>query len=216
MAESHNVEYKEIWKDDYLKWLCGFANSKGGSLFIGVDDDGNVVGLKNISKLLEDLPNKIQSGLGIVADVNRLSKDGIEYIEIKVTGPSTFPISYHGEFFYRSGATNQKLTGIALTDFIARKNGILWEDAIVSGLSVDDLDDESFKIFRREALRKKRMTDAELNVSNKELLEKLHLMKDGMLTRAAVLLFYKDPSIVQAGSFIKRCYNVLCTTSEKR
>ena len=203
MAESHNVEYKEIWKDDYLKWLCGFANSKGGSLFIGVDDDGNVVGLKNISKLLEDLPNKIQSGLGIVADVNRLSKDGIEYIEIKVTGPSTFPISYHGEFFYRSGATNQKLTGIALTDFIARKNGILWEDAIVSGLSVDDLDDESFKIFRREALRKKRMTDAELNVSNKELLEKLHLMKDGMLTRAAVLLFYKDPSIVQAGSFIK-------------
>ena len=203
MAESHNVEYKEIWKDEYLKWLCGFANSKGGSIFVGVDDNGNVVGVKNINKLLEDLPNKIQSGLGIVADVNRLSKDGLEYIEIKVDGPCTFPISYHGEFFYRSGATNQKLTGIALTDFISRKNGILWEDAIVNEVSVDDLDDESFKIFRREALRKKRMTEAELNVSNKELLEKLHLLNGGKLTRAAVLLFYKDPSIVQAGSFIK-------------
>ncbi|MBO5566813.1 MAG: ATP-binding protein [Succinivibrio sp.] len=82
MAESHNVEYKEIWKDDYLKWLCGFANSKGGTLFVGVDDEGNVVGVKNINKLLEDLPNKIQSGLGILADVNRMSKDGLEYIEI--------------------------------------------------------------------------------------------------------------------------------------
>jgi len=203
MGESHNVEYKEIWKDEYLKWLCGFANSKGGSLFIGIDNDGKVVGVKNISKLLEDLPNKIQSGLGIVADVNRLSQDGIEYIEIKVNGPNTYPINYHGEFFYRSGATNQKLTGIALTDFISRKNGILWEDAIVNGISVDDLDDESFKIFRREALRKKRMTEAELNVSNRELLEKLHLLNEGKLTRAAVLLFYKDPSVVQAGSFIK-------------
>ncbi|MBO5566814.1 MAG: winged helix-turn-helix transcriptional regulator [Succinivibrio sp.] len=120
-----------------------------------------------------------------------------------VNGPSTFPISYHGEFFYRSGSTNQKLTGIALTDFISRKNGILWEDATVNEVSIDDLDDESFKIFRREALRKKRMTEAELNVSNRELLEKLHLMRDGKLTRAAVLLFYKDPSIVQVGSFIK-------------
>ncbi len=203
MAESHNVEYKEIWKDDYLKWLCGFANSNGGSLFVGVDDDGNVVGVKNINKLLEDLPNKIQSGLGIVAEVNRLSKDGKEYIEIKIEGPSTFPINYHGEFYYRSGATNQKLTGIALTDFIARKNGILWEDAIVNDLNVEDLDDESFKIFRREALRKKRMTEAELNVSNRELLEKLHLLNEGKLTRAAVLLFYKDPSVVQTGSFIK-------------
>ncbi|HAR80478.1 MAG TPA: ATP-dependent DNA helicase [Succinivibrionaceae bacterium] len=82
-------------------------------------------------------------------------------------------------------------------------NGILWEDATVNEVSIDDLDDESFKIFRREALRKKRMTEAELNVSNRELLEKLHLMRDGKLTRAAVLLFYKDPSIVQVGSFIK-------------
>ena len=47
------------------------------------------------------------------------------------------------------------------------------------------------------------MTEAELNVSNRELLEKLHLLNEGKLTRAAVLLFYKDPSVVQAGSFIK-------------
>ena len=29
MAESQNIEYKESWRDEYLKWLCGFANAQG-------------------------------------------------------------------------------------------------------------------------------------------------------------------------------------------
>ena len=202
MAESQNIEYKESWRDEYLKWICGFANAQGGTIYIGIDDSGNVVGVQNIKKLMEDIPNKIQSGLGIVADVNKLKKDGKYYLEIKVD-PSTFPISYHGEYHYRSGSTKQQLTGIALSEFIMRKTGFRWEDVTIDDISVNDLDDESFKIFRREALRKKRMSEAELNVSNEELLQKLHLIKDGKLKRSAVLLFYHDPGAVQVGSFIK-------------
>ena len=202
MAESHNIEYKESWRDEYLKWVCGFANAQGGTIYIGIDDAGNVVGVKDVKKLMEDIPNKIQSGLGIVADVNKHTKDGKDYLEIKV-GPSSFPISYHGEFHYRSGATKQQLTGIALTEFITKKAGIRWEDVTVDGITVEDLDAESFKIFRREALRSKRMTEAELNISNEELLSKLKLLSNGKLKRSAVLLFYGDPSIVQVGSFVK-------------
>ena len=202
MAESQNIEYKESWRDEYLKWLCDFANAQGGTIYIGVDDAGNVVGVKDVKKLMEDIPNKIQSGLGIVADVNKHTKDGKDYLEIKVD-PSSFPISYHGEFHYRSGATKQQLTGIALTEFITKKTGVRWEDVTVDGITVDDLDAESFKIFRREALRSKRMTEAELNISNEELLSKLKLLSNGKLKRSAVLLFYGDPSIVQVGSFVK-------------
>ena len=202
MAESQNIEYKESWRDEYLKWLCGFANAQGGTIYIGVDDAGNVVGVKDVKKLMEDIPNKIQSGLGIVADVNKHTKDGKDYLEIKVS-PSSFPISYHGEFHYRSGATKQQLTGIALTEFITKKTGVRWEDVTVDGITVDDLDAESFKIFRREELRSKRMTEAELNISNEELLSKLKLLSNGKLKRSAVLLFYGDPSIVQVGSFVK-------------
>ena len=202
MAESQNVEYKESWRDEYLKWICGFANAQGGTIYIGIDDAGNVVGVKDVKKLMEDIPNKIQQGLGIVADVNKHTKDGKDYLEIKVD-PSSFPISYHGEFHYRSGATKQQLTGIALTEFITKKTGVRWEDVTVDGITVDDLDAESFKIFRREALRSKRMTEAELNISNEELLSKLKLLSNGKLKRSAVLLFYGDPSIVQNGSYVK-------------
>ena len=202
MAESQNIEYKESWRDEYLKWVCGFANAQGGTIYIGIDDAGNVVGVQNVKKLLEDIPNKIQSGLGIVADVNKHTKDGKDYLEIKVK-PSTFPISYHGEFHYRSGATKQQLTGIALSEFIMQKTGFRWEDVTVDNITVDDLDEESFKIFRREALRSKRMTEAELNISNEELLSKLKLLSNGKLKRSAVLLFYSDPGIVQNGSYVK-------------
>ncbi|MDA3860081.1 MAG: putative DNA binding domain-containing protein [Melioribacteraceae bacterium] len=42
--ENQNIEYQSIWKDEYLKWVCGFANAKGGTIFIGTDDAGNIWG----------------------------------------------------------------------------------------------------------------------------------------------------------------------------
>ena len=52
MTERQNIEWKEIWKDDYLAWICGFANAQGGKLYIGMNDSGEVVGVKNAKKLL--------------------------------------------------------------------------------------------------------------------------------------------------------------------
>ena len=42
MAENQNIEYKESWRDEYLKWICGFANARGGRIYIGVRDDGKI------------------------------------------------------------------------------------------------------------------------------------------------------------------------------
>ena len=170
MSESQNIEYKESWRDEYLRWVCGFANAQGGTIYIGLSDNGKVVGVQNIKKLLEDIPNKIQSQLGIVADVNKHTKDGKDYLEIKVD-PSTFPISYHGEYHYRSGATKQQLTGIALSEFIMKKTGVRWEDVTVDDITIEDLDDESFKIFRREALRKKEWRNRNLTYPMRSFFE---------------------------------------------
>ena len=202
MPENQNIEYKSSWRDEYLKWICGFANAQGGKLYIGIDDNGKVCGVQNAKKLMEDIPNKIQTCLGIVAEINRREKGGLEYIEI-VVDPSSYPVSYHGEFHYRSGATKQHLTGVALSEFVMKKMGVRWEDAVVEGIGVDDLDAESFRIFRREALKSNRMSPEDLDISNEELLEKFHLMSDGKLKRSAVMLFYNDPSVIQNGSYVK-------------
>lgn len=201
MAESQTVEYKETWRDEYLKWICGFANAQGGKMYIGINDKGEPVGVENIKKLLEDIPNKVRDKLGIIVDVDRHTKNKVAYLEITVS-PSSFPVNYNGEYHYRTGSTKQLLTGAALSEFIMRKTGVRWEDVTVDDISVDDLDDESFKIFRREALKSMRMTREELNVSNAELLDKLHLTVNGKLKRSAVLLFHNDPEAIQTGSFV--------------
>lgn len=53
MPEKQNVEWKAIWKDEYLQWICGFANAQGGTLYIGKDDNGNPIGLNNAKNSLK-------------------------------------------------------------------------------------------------------------------------------------------------------------------
>lgn len=78
--ESQTIEWKWTWQEDYLKWLCGYANTDGGILNIGVNDDGYVVGVEDSKKMLEALPNKINDRLGIIASVQVHSVYGAENI----------------------------------------------------------------------------------------------------------------------------------------
>ena len=84
MSENQNIEYKESWHDEYLKWICAFANAQGGTLYIDVNDKGNPIGVKNINKLIEDIPNKIQLHLGIMADVNKCTKMALTIFLLKL------------------------------------------------------------------------------------------------------------------------------------
>jgi ATP-dependent DNA helicase RecG len=87
MAENQNIEFKEGWHDDCLKWICGFANAQGGTIYIGIDDAGKTRGVADSHRLMEEIPNKIRSNLGILAEVNLRPKDGLDVIEI-VTLPT--------------------------------------------------------------------------------------------------------------------------------
>ena len=192
MGESQNVEYKESWRDEYLKWVCGCANARGGRIFIGIRDDGTIVGVPDSKRLMEEIPNKIKDTMGILAEVNLLSVADKDYIEIKVN-PSTYPVSYHGEYHYRSGSTKQQLRGAALTEFLVEKTGYHWDAVPVEWCGVKDLDPESLAIFRREASHMGRVSRADLDISDEELLDHLALLVEGQLKQAAVMLFGKRP-----------------------
>ena len=105
--ESQNIEWKESWRDEYLKWICGFANAQGGKIYIGKNDNGVVTGISDAKKMLEDIPNKISNFLGIIADVNLYTENGMDYIEI-IVNPNSYPVSYRGEYHYRTGSTKQQ------------------------------------------------------------------------------------------------------------
>ncbi|HEY9169435.1 MAG TPA: ATP-binding protein [Lutibacter sp.] len=204
MSESQNIEWKESWREEYFKWVCGFANAQGGILFIGKDDKGVVKHLPNARKLLVDIPNQVRDLLGLMVDVNFRTEAGQDFLEI-VVEPYPFPISLRGKYYYRSGSTLQELKGAALAKFLLERQGKKWDGVPIPHLKVADLKNDTFDFFRKKAAKSKRLEPEDLEGTNQELLEslQLYLEEEKMLKRAAVLLFHPKPEKYVTGSYIK-------------
>lgn len=203
--ESQSVEYKQNWRDDCLKVISAFANSGGGVLIIGLDDQGKPSGLKNVKKLLEDIPNIIRDKLGIIPSVKLGKKNKQDIIKIIVTTHSV-SISYHGKFYIRSGSTVQELQGKALTDFLMKKSGSTWDDVVEKRADFEKIDNDSIEKFKKYAVD--RIPSIIKETDNTTLFQKLNLIDGGDLKRASVLLFGIDPqkiyqqSVVRIGKFL--------------
>ena len=202
MPEHQNIEYKSIWKDEYLKWICGFANANGGTIFIGKDDNGNIVGIADAKRLLEEIPNKVRDILGILVDVNLHETEQGDYLEI-VVEPYPNGISYKGQYHYRSGSTKQELKGSALEKFLLQKKGKQWDGTPIPNVSVKDLKQETFDFFKKRGFRSQRLSEESLSDTSEELIENLKLKEGEYLKRAALLLFHPDPEKFVTGAFIK-------------
>jgi len=202
-VESQNVEWKQSWRDEYLKWVCGFVNAQGGRLEIGRNDKGVVVGLSNAKKLLDELPNKIRTTMGIVADVNLMQENGLEYIVIDVMAHLN-AISYRGKHYLHtggeprpcrvsaagSGSTNQELTGFTLDELIFRKYGRTWDSAPVLRVKPSDFYNDAFDIFRKKAVASDRLKPKDVEISNAAILNALKLTEGNYILYAGVLLFH--------------------------
>jgi len=201
MAEKENIEYKASWRDEYLRLVCAFSNQDGGKLLIGVDDHGNVIGLDNPKKLLEDIPNKIQNYFGLVPRVNYHEEQN--FIEV-IIPPSQTPITYQGKFYVRSGSTLKTLEGKELQRFFFQKGDTNWDAIQEPDFTLDDIDDTTIRYFINLVHRRFPSEGNKLETADKqELLEKLHLVQNGKLTRAAILLFGKDPRQFFPNAFLK-------------
>ena len=205
MAENQNIEYKESWRDEYLKWICGFANANGGKIYIGKNDVGEVVGLKDSKKLLEDIPNKTKDILGILVDVNLHQTEKGEFIEISVEA-YPYPVNYKGQYHYRCGSTKQELKGAALDKFLLQRKGKRWDAVPIPNVSINDLKKETFDFFRKKAVKAQRIEEDVLTDSNELLIDNLQLNENEYLKRAAILLFHPNPDKFVSGAYIKIGY----------
>lgn len=192
MSENQNIEYKQSWHDDHLKWICGFANSSGGFLYIGKKDNGDLWNIENHKSLMEQIPNKIRDLMGILCEITLKTDGDFNFIEINVPSYSV-PVSLRGRYYMRSGSTNLELTGIELNEFLLKKAGKSWDDIIEENATLDDIEEASIAKFILDSKDKGRMPDTR-NLSTFQILDKLHLTVGNKLKRAAIVLFGKMPS----------------------
>ncbi|WP_420634319.1 ATP-binding protein [Candidatus Palauibacter sp.] len=207
MSEGQRLEWKTAWRDDHLKSVCAFANADGGTLEIGRDDEGTVVGVgaRERRRLLEELPNKLRDLLGVVAAMHVREDGGVPYLRI-IVEPYPVAISYRGVYYQRSGSTNQILRGPALDRFLLGKTGRCWDGMPDPRVSLEDLDPAAMAGFRKRARKEGRLSGNALDDDDAGLIEKLRLTDGDYLTKASVLLFHRDPERFVAGAHVKVGY----------
>ena len=113
------------------------------------------------------------------------------------------PVSYKGQYHYRSGSTKQELKGAALNAFLLKKYGLHWDGVPVPNLLPESLEEKAFALFAKKAVKSKRLEDSVLQENRKSLLRKLHLVEGSYLKRAAALLFHEDPEQYVTGAYVK-------------
>jgi len=201
MPEHQNIEFKSSWHNDYLKWICGFANAQGGRIYIGKDDKGIIVGVEDYKCLMDEIPNKIKNNLGITSEVNLVQEADKYFIEI-IVQPYSVPISLRGRYYYRSGSVKQELTGAALNEFLLKRAGQTWDNVIEPRATFADIDEKSVKAYLVMSKEKGRLPDVE-GLTTEEIFDKLHLTENGQLKRGAIVLFGKDPCRFYPSAFVK-------------
>ncbi len=177
--------------------MVAFSNSGGGTIFIGVSDDGTFAGLtrKDMGRLNQLVSNaasqQVRPPINPQTE-NITAPDGLVMRVVAPDGISKPYMDKNGVIWVKSGSDKRKATSREEIQRMYQSAGLIHGDEIpVPGLTVADLDTDYFKTFYErnfgESLDKQDM-------SLTELLKNMNLMKDGVLNRSGALLFAKNPS----------------------
>lgn len=188
LQESETLELKGAWTDRALADLAAFANTQGGTLILGVEDDGRVVGVQADDQEVQRLANLITSRLGITPSIRVEEMEGKAVIVIRVE-PMRGLVPHNGRYLRRVGSTNRDFTQEELARHLLERSGLSW-DSLPSDWTPEDVDPSALRHFARLARPRLPWVDP---ADPERLLQNLQMLREGRLTNAAILLFGKHP-----------------------
>ena len=193
-GESETVEFKEAWNDaDALRELAAFANTLGGTLLIGVDDSGRVLGWKNGGRTIDGLTNKVSDSLRIHPSTIRVEMvGGAPVLRITVTR-SPSPVSLRGRYYRRVGRTVREMLPNELQQILLTATGNTWDSVMIPDSVVAISEDKLEEFAGLAEPRLPRLRETAGDRGGELALGNLNLLRDGNQTRAAILLFGSDP-----------------------
>jgi len=188
LRESEIIEFKREWTDRALEDLAAFANTRGGALYIGVEEDGRAVGANVGDAEIQRLANLITSRLGITPSirVETVAEKPMLVIQVGMT-PGIVPCN--GRYLKRVGSTNRDFAPDELARHFLNRSGQSW-DSLLTPYGMERVQSEALATFA--GLAKKRLPHIDAN-QPKLLLENLGLLKEERLTNAGLLLFGVRP-----------------------
>lgn len=136
LYESESVELKKVLKEDITKEVVAFANTEGGTIFIGIDDKGNEVGIQDIDETYTRLTNLVRDA--IMPDVTvftryELLKNNIIKITVSEGSAKPYYLKKNGMkpsgVYVRQGASSAQATWEQIRQFIKHSDGDSFESS---------------------------------------------------------------------------------------
>ena len=193
--ENLHTEFKSSFTDEVIETLVAFANTKGGKVFIGVDDHGNPVknfsiGVETIQIWLNAIKTKTQPS--IIPDAEPVSIKGKKVIQLVIQEFPIKPVSFRGRYFNRVRNSNHQLSLNEISDMYLKTFNTSWDYYINSQFNMEDVAIEKVEAaIENYSLRSGRKDDDPFT-----FLLKHDLIRDGQVTNAAYLLFKKRESVL--------------------
>jgi len=198
MKESQKVEFKTSvgeWKE-IVKTVCAFANTEGGEIYIGINDNGNIQGIQLGKNTINDLIQKIitntEPKIYPKYRVEQLDNKDILVLQI---------YKYYENITLAFGIPYKRVNSatirISKDEYERRiieihKEIIRFDNQINERAKLNNLDDKIINFLLQKAIEE-RSIDIPVNLNKQEILMHFNLMKEQKLLNAAILLCGKNP-----------------------
>jgi ATP-dependent DNA helicase RecG len=191
IKENAYTEFKSSFGDAAIETLSAFANTKGGCIYVGIDDKGKplkglTIGPETLQKWINEIKQKTQPG--IIPDVALKKIAGVTVAVLSVNEFPVKPVSFKGRYYRRVGNCNHQLTVVGISNLSLQSLQVSWDSYPANGKTFKDLDTVLIENFIKKVNATGRF---QLNANIKNSLEKLKLISGVQITNAAWLLFGK-------------------------
>lgn len=192
MEENLFTEFKSNFSDAVIESLVAFANTKGGKVLVGIDNDGFPlkefkVGTESFQKWINEIKNKTQPNL--IPDAELIDIGGISIAEFSVKEFPVKPVSFRGRYFKRVKNSNHQLSLNEISEMHLRAFNSSWDSYVNPGYTLSSISDEKIKEFIDKCNRDK---DVLIQDDPITVLNKFQLIKEKGVTSACYLLFCKN------------------------
>lgn len=191
-GENQHVEFKSNFNVDVLESLVAFANTEGGTVYIGISDKGKIIGVNLNDESIQHWVNEIKSKTepALLADTNLIEIEGKKIVMFSVKEYPIKPISLQGRYYKRIRNSNHLLSTVEIANMSLSSLQLSWDSYPTYGKTLDDLDIEAINKFIEKVNSNGRLTLR--GRTWQENFQKLNLIKSGQPTNAAFLLFGKE------------------------
>lgn len=197
-GESETVEFKKSLNEskEIIKTISAFANTKGGRIFVGVSNYGNVPGVEIGKNTIERLTNQITQNTDPKAHPHIIIEkiNDKQVIIIKVKESSDHLILAFGRPYRRVGKSTLQMSKDEYERSILEKHKdkLYFDSQICKEATLSDIDKEKIRWFLKKA-KAERNLDINHTVFPSEALKRLNLLVDNKPTNTAILMFGKNP-----------------------